>query len=274
MDRARRNGTNVRQREQDALAALRAKRAGKDSNHALNTAAELPLPDEDDGDVAAWTEHPAAPTPSAPLNRLRRKDEGTSAATPARKSKLQISVDDLTSSIAGMGFKPHQRAASQEQPAPPLRQPLTLHSTGLLAQNTQRDGTSTALLSSSDSGSASSRTATATSDSDSAAEEPEHSGRGLGLSTWETGQEEPPNASRHRANAGSVSAGTDASCSKQDSDERRATAEEGALVLEGGYVLPATVARRLYAHQLEGVRWMWSLQRMRSGGILGDDMGG
>ncbi len=43
--------------------------------------------------------------------------------------------------------------------------------------------------------------------------------------------------------------------------------------LEGGFELPGRIAGMLYAHQLEGVRWLWSLQRVGKGGILGDDMG-
>ena len=37
--------------------------------------------------------------------------------------------------------------------------------------------------------------------------------------------------------------------------------------------LDGEVAKRLYAHQLIGVRWLWSLHMMKRGGILGDDMG-
>ncbi|KAG2442553.1 hypothetical protein HXX76_002639 [Chlamydomonas incerta] len=56
--------------------------------------------------------------------------------------------------------------------------------------------------------------------------------------------------------------------------------EPGALVLRSAvepgrrpYVLAAGVARRLYPHQVVGVRWLWSLYDMQRGGILGDDMG-
>lgn len=50
--------------------------------------------------------------------------------------------------------------------------------------------------------------------------------------------------------------------------------EAGALVLgaEQQYVLPAPVACKLFPHQIEGVKWLWSLFFMKSGGILGDDM--
>lgn len=48
----------------------------------------------------------------------------------------------------------------------------------------------------------------------------------------------------------------------------------GDLVLGPGgeYRLSASVAGRLYPHQVEGVKWLWSLHAMRRGGILGDDM--
>jgi SNF2 family DNA or RNA helicase len=39
------------------------------------------------------------------------------------------------------------------------------------------------------------------------------------------------------------------------------------------YKLPARIFNKLYPHQLEGLRWLWSLNCMGTGGILGDDMG-
>ncbi|KXZ56757.1 hypothetical protein GPECTOR_1g682 [Gonium pectorale] len=51
--------------------------------------------------------------------------------------------------------------------------------------------------------------------------------------------------------------------------------EEGSLVLgeRRQYVLPAPIAKKLYPHQVQGVKWLWSLFEMQQGGILGDDMG-
>ncbi len=57
------------------------------------------------------------------------------------------------------------------------------------------------------------------------------------------------------------------------SNAAEAAADSEVLVLEGGFELPGRIAGMLYAHQLEGVRWLWSLQRVGKGGILGDDMG-
>ncbi|KAI9009594.1 SNF2 family N-terminal domain-containing protein [Gaertneriomyces semiglobifer] len=49
---------------------------------------------------------------------------------------------------------------------------------------------------------------------------------------------------------------------------------EGYYELPGPYRLPAHVYERLFPHQLEGVKWMWSLHgSVDMGGILGDDMG-
>ncbi|XBI45349.1 hypothetical protein VPH35_109832 [Triticum aestivum] len=39
------------------------------------------------------------------------------------------------------------------------------------------------------------------------------------------------------------------------------------------YRLPARVYKMLYAHQREGLGWLWSLHCMGTGGILGDEMG-
>jgi hypothetical protein len=53
-----------------------------------------------------------------------------------------------------------------------------------------------------------------------------------------------------------------------------ASMDDGAevLELEGGFKLAGRVAAKLYAHQVEGVRWLWSLHMARKGGILADDM--
>lgn len=50
----------------------------------------------------------------------------------------------------------------------------------------------------------------------------------------------------------------------------------GAIVYggdKGKYILPENIARMLYPHQKDGLKWLWSLHCMPSGGILGDDMG-
>lgn len=39
------------------------------------------------------------------------------------------------------------------------------------------------------------------------------------------------------------------------------------------YKLPGKIAKMLYPHQCEGIRWLWSLHCQGKGGILGDDMG-
>ncbi|KAJ0603266.1 putative DNA helicase chromatin remodeling SNF2 family [Helianthus annuus] len=39
------------------------------------------------------------------------------------------------------------------------------------------------------------------------------------------------------------------------------------------FSLPSEIAKKLYPHQLEGVKWLWTLHCKGKGGILGDDMG-
>lgn len=39
------------------------------------------------------------------------------------------------------------------------------------------------------------------------------------------------------------------------------------------YKLPSKIAKMLYPHQREGLKWLWSLHCQGKGGILGDDMG-
>lgn len=55
-----------------------------------------------------------------------------------------------------------------------------------------------------------------------------------------------------------------------DSDE----ADGDSMVHMGnGFYLFQELYKQLYAHQREGVTWMWWLFQKRKGGILGDDMG-
>jgi SNF2 family DNA or RNA helicase len=42
---------------------------------------------------------------------------------------------------------------------------------------------------------------------------------------------------------------------------------------KGEYRLDEKVASKLYPHQIDGIKWLWSLYSMKKGGILGDDMG-
>ncbi|KZV27507.1 protein CHROMATIN REMODELING 24 [Dorcoceras hygrometricum] len=43
--------------------------------------------------------------------------------------------------------------------------------------------------------------------------------------------------------------------------------------LKHTYMLPGKIAKMLFPHQREGLKWLWSLHSMGKGGILGDDMG-
>lgn len=61
--------------------------------------------------------------------------------------------------------------------------------------------------------------------------------------------------------------------SPDDAASEPIASEAGCLELEGGYCLDARTHGMLYAHQVQGVRWLWGLQRAGRGGILGDDMG-
>ncbi|WCJ41023.1 chromatin remodeling 24 [Euphorbia peplus] len=52
--------------------------------------------------------------------------------------------------------------------------------------------------------------------------------------------------------------------------------EEGSITFSGSrytYILPGQIAKMLYPHQRDGLRWLWSLHSQGKGGILGDDMG-
>ena len=52
--------------------------------------------------------------------------------------------------------------------------------------------------------------------------------------------------------------------------------QDNSIILSGPkftYKLPGKIAKMLYPHQREGLKWLWSLHCQGKGGILGDDMG-
>ncbi|KAK7831062.1 protein chromatin remodeling 24, partial [Quercus suber] len=52
--------------------------------------------------------------------------------------------------------------------------------------------------------------------------------------------------------------------------------DDGSITLNGPkscYKLPGKIAKMLYPHQSDGLRWLWALHCQGKGGILGDDMG-
>uniref|UniRef100_A0A383VXK8 Uncharacterized protein n=1 Tax=Tetradesmus obliquus TaxID=3088 RepID=A0A383VXK8_TETOB len=75
------------------------------------------------------------------------------------------------------------------------------------------------------------------------------------------------------ASSGSGADDAEETAQQQPDAAAAAAASAGSLVLEGGFCLEAKVAAKLYPHQVHGVKWLWSLHRMRKGGILADDMG-
>ncbi|GMH10401.1 hypothetical protein Nepgr_012242 [Nepenthes gracilis] len=63
--------------------------------------------------------------------------------------------------------------------------------------------------------------------------------------------------------------------SDDDADEVVAE-DDHAITLTGPistFRLPGKISKRLYLHQCDGLRWLWSLHCLGKGGILGDDMG-
>jgi len=49
--------------------------------------------------------------------------------------------------------------------------------------------------------------------------------------------------------------------------------DSGMVHLGKGFYLYRDLHASLYAHQQQGVMWLWNLFRRKKGGILGDDMG-
>lgn len=61
-----------------------------------------------------------------------------------------------------------------------------------------------------------------------------------------------------------------------DDEDDFLSVEEHSFTLDGpncSYELPEKVAKILYPHQCDGLKWLWSIHCQGKGGILGDDMG-
>ncbi|GAX75462.1 hypothetical protein CEUSTIGMA_g2905.t1 [Chlamydomonas eustigma] len=80
-----------------------------------------------------------------------------------------------------------------------------------------------------------------------------------------------------------LSAGHDDDDEKSTMQTREGTCTAGAPCQEASqplvlgerkeFTLDVKVAGKLYPHQVDGVKWLWSLHQLKRGGILGDDMG-
>lgn len=47
----------------------------------------------------------------------------------------------------------------------------------------------------------------------------------------------------------------------------------GAVLLEGGFLIPAWINNRLFSYQRTALSWLWELHKQGAGGIIGDEMG-
>lgn len=48
---------------------------------------------------------------------------------------------------------------------------------------------------------------------------------------------------------------------------------DGDVTMDLGLRMKRDLLNRLFAYQIEGVKWMWNLHKQEVGGILGDEMG-
>eukprot|EP00798_Chlamydomonas_sp_ICE-L_P017413 gene17413-23713_t len=72
---------------------------------------------------------------------------------------------------------------------------------------------------------------------------------------------------------GGKDAGTNNGEDLEDTSDESKECPDLVLGDKGEYRLVGRIASKLYPHQVDGVKWLWSLNRMQKGGILGDDMG-
>eukprot|EP00958_Prasinococcus_capsulatus_P019603 scaffold2437_cov395-Prasinococcus_capsulatus_cf.AAC.14 len=63
------------------------------------------------------------------------------------------------------------------------------------------------------------------------------------------------------------------SSATRGNDDAGAGAHFDIVLDDGAFHLTGEAAYNLYPHQREGLKWLWSLHKKQSGGILGDDMG-
>ncbi|XP_061162866.1 DNA excision repair protein ERCC-6-like [Saccostrea echinata] len=61
--------------------------------------------------------------------------------------------------------------------------------------------------------------------------------------------------------------------SNDDEDDEEPSESGGMVHMGNSFYLYKDLVKNLYAHQKQGVMWMWGLHQKRKGGILGDDMG-
>ncbi|XP_062566324.1 DNA excision repair protein ERCC-6-like [Saccostrea cucullata] len=61
--------------------------------------------------------------------------------------------------------------------------------------------------------------------------------------------------------------------SNEDEEEEEMGESGGMVHMGNNFYLYKDLVKNLYAHQKQGVMWMWGLHQKRKGGILGDDMG-
>ncbi|KAF8404043.1 hypothetical protein HHK36_008920 [Tetracentron sinense] len=94
----------------------------------------------------------------------------------------------------------------------------------------------------------------------------------LVLSSKESGKEGKGRAHNYKEESSDVNV-VDLS---DDSRSESFSKDEGSIILSGPtstYKLPSKIAKILYPHQRDGLKWLWSLHCRQTGGILGDDMG-
>ena len=65
----------------------------------------------------------------------------------------------------------------------------------------------------------------------------------------------------------------DEASDESDDDGDADEASDDMMHVGDGFYLYKDLYNNIYAHQREGVLWMWTLFQKRKGGILGDDMG-
>ncbi|KAF5208145.1 Chromatin remodeling [Thalictrum thalictroides] len=76
-----------------------------------------------------------------------------------------------------------------------------------------------------------------------------------------------PDAKKHVTSSISINPAKDSGSVFEDGESITLTGKPS------NYTLPGRVAKMLYPHQRNGLRWLWTLHCKHTGGILGDDMG-
>lgn len=262
MDRLRRNAPDDKVRTSQLIQELAARRerklqgkaahgaAGSAGDVAAASAVPLPSSFDEEEQMEAASSIDTTTSSSKPLSWLVRRDKAGQQGSTASGANA-ADVDGLASLLQGVGIS----EASKQGSTRPGRQQRPAAG---------RDSSEDAIEDDDFDSSAVGRTAGAPAQrrgaSSAGSSRPSTQ---AALASDDGTDEDEDVASVDTADSDSDGAADASSSSTQQQGLKEGPAGQSAapLVLEGGFVLDGSIARKLYPHQIHGVQWLWSLHR-------------